>query len=175
MLPSLLIELLVPDWRSSPGWRVAILSGPVLSFTGFAAGVVVIAIAKRLRRKWESGANGEVQSDPSPLDARPDSRKYVIAHLLLSIVLVVAPAVTVGMLYLLVRKLGVGEDHEYILWITLIVGGVITLGSVVAQPFVHRAKQNANARWAIARRETRKQIAAQQTDTLPEGGPTLPE
>lgn len=130
-------------------------------------GISAHAMAKHKRANEETAAAlrseltaaGEPPVESFPADPRPDNRKYRNGQVVLLFAILLTPDVALLVLFGISRLPGVDASIDPLLWTVLVLAAVTTVGSVVALPLMHRARQNADARWEIAQREAREAAA----------------
>jgi len=108
----------------------------------------------------------------------PPLRKYAIAR---TVLLIAATSVgSFGAIFApsIFDALSIRSDDDGARAIAVIVALVTVVVLATAYALVFRAEKDIELRWMIAQNEAQEEREARaggQTDTLPEGGPTLPE
>jgi len=191
-LPAALIRAFAPiDYLYSESWEIVRNASLIASFAALIASIVFMLVGGRIawtakKKREDASAQlrqdlitaGEPPPESFPADPRPDTRKYVVATVVLLFSVVLTPNLIVLLCFGVAHLPLISNVMEPLLWTLLALGAIVTLGSIVALPLVNRARQDENAMWEMEQRQAREAYEARaggQTDTLPEGGPTLPE
>jgi len=162
----LLASLGAEDFEVARNVSVAISLAPVIaSIVAFLISAQSLAVENRASELKEAALRSqqiEVGAPPPesfPQDPRPDTTKYTYAQIALFLGIFATPSAALLALLGTVKLIGANDAVQPLLWAVLVIGALITAGSIVALPFVYRAKANANARWEIAQREAREAAA----------------